>query len=281
MPLPRELDPYTDPRAFYGSELRRLREAAGMSQGQLGERVFCSGSYIGMFEAAERRPQLDMSKVFDALLGSGEHLQRLCRLARTSKVPDYFADAAELEQRAVSINEYAPMLVPGVLQTRAYARALISSARRHASEEALEQQVGTRIQRAQLLSGVTRPAFWVIIHEAALRVPVGGRNTMSEQLVHLVESAHAHPHVLLQVLPFSAGAHPFLNTMVSLMQFGDSPTVVYTEGAYTGQLIDEATLVADYRSTYDLARAVALSPEASLALIASAAKDHATDEPRI
>ncbi|MEV0494194.1 Scr1 family TA system antitoxin-like transcriptional regulator [Streptomyces atratus] len=98
--------------------------------------------------------------------------------------------------------------------------------------------------------------------------------------MHLVEMARTHPHIILQVLPFSAGAHPFLNTMVSLMQFTDAPPVVYTEGSYTGQLVDEPALVADFQSSYDLARPVALSPETSLALIESAAKEHAADEHR-
>ncbi|MCX5108673.1 helix-turn-helix transcriptional regulator [Streptomyces sp. NBC_00378] len=273
MPQPKDLDPYTDARSFYGSELRRLREAAGMSQSELGDRVFCSGTYIGLFEMAERRPQEDMSRAFDELLGSGEHLQRLCRLARKSKVASYFADAAELEKRARSIEEYAPMLMPGVLQTRAYATALTRGTMRRTSDEVVEQTVSARMERAQLFSDEDGPDFWAIIHEAALRVPIGGLPTMRDQLAHLVETARAHPHAILQVLPFSAGFHPFLNTMSSLMQFADAPPVVYTEGAYTGQLVEEAALVAQYRSAYDLARAVALSPEASLALIASAAKD--------
>ncbi|MFF3781052.1 Scr1 family TA system antitoxin-like transcriptional regulator [Streptomyces sp. NPDC001933] len=105
-------------------------------------------------------------------------------------------------------------------------------------------------------------------------MPIGDPHTMREQLTHLVETARAHPQAIVQVLPFSVGFHPFLNTMSSLMQFTDAPPVVYTEGAYAGQLIEEAALVAQYRSAYDLARAVALSPEASLALIASAAKDY-------
>ncbi|SCF56757.1 helix-turn-helix transcriptional regulator [Streptomyces sp. Ncost-T10-10d] len=273
MPQPKDLDPYTDARSFYGSELRRLREAAGLSQSELGDRVFCSGTYIGLFEMAERRPQEDMSRAFDELLGSGEHLQRLCRLARKSKVASYFADAAELEKRARSIEEYAPMLMPGVLQTRAYATALTRGTMRRTSDEGVERTVSARMERAQLFSCENRPDFWAIIHEAALRVPIGGLPTMRDQLAHLVETARAHPHAILQVLPFSAGFHPFLNTMSSLMQFADAPPVVYTEGAYTGQLVEEAALVAQYRSAYDLARAVALSPEASLALIASAAKD--------
>ncbi|MEU2672296.1 helix-turn-helix transcriptional regulator [Streptomyces sp. NPDC007164] len=274
MPLPKDLDPYADARSFYGSELRRLREAAGMSQTQLGDRAFCSGTYIGLFEMGERNPQEDMSRVFDEVLGSGEHLQRLCRLARKSKVAGFFADAAELEKRARSIQEYAPMLVPGVLQTRAYATALTRGTMRRASDEEVEQTVSARMERAQLLSCENGPDFWAIIHEAALRVPIGDPRTMREQLTHLVETARAHPQAIVQVLPFSAGFHPFLNAMSSLMQFADAPPVVYTESAYTGQLIEEAALVEQYRSAYDLARAVALSPEASLALIASAAKDY-------
>ncbi|MCM2411044.1 helix-turn-helix transcriptional regulator [Streptomyces sp. RKAG290] len=276
MPLPKDLDPYTDSRAFYGAELRRLREAAGMSQGELGERVFCSGSYIGQFEAATRRPQLEMSRAFDQLLGSGAHLERLCRLAGQSRVAEYFADAAELERQARSISEYAPVLIPGLLQTRGYAAALTRASQRFISAEAVEQQVSTRMERSELLRGDTPPAFWAILHESALRVPVGGPEVMREQLNHLAETAVTHRHIILQVLPFSAGVHPFLNTMVSLMDFADGPPVAYSEGAYTGQLIDEPQLVGTYQSAYDLARAVALSPEASLALIESAAKDYLT-----
>ena len=117
MTQPKALDPYTSPRTFYGAELRRLREQSGLTQDQLGERVFCSGTYIGQFESAVRRPQGDVSKLFDEVMGSDKHLQRLCRLARQSKHPDYFADAAELEKLATTISEYAPMLVPGLLQT--------------------------------------------------------------------------------------------------------------------------------------------------------------------
>ncbi|MFJ4841659.1 Scr1 family TA system antitoxin-like transcriptional regulator [Streptomyces sp. NPDC088746] len=275
MPLPKDLDPYANPRAFYGAELRRLREAAGLSQNELGERAFCSGTYIGLFEAAERRPQVDMSRRFDELLGSGEHLERLSLLAQQAKVADYFADAAELEARATSICEYAPMLVPGVLQTRDYAKAVTRASRRLASEETVEGQVGARMERAGMLLRDTPPMFWAILHEAALRVPVGGSGIMSAQLTRLVEVPRTHPHVVVQVLPFAAGVHPFLNTMVSLMSFADAPPAAYTEGAYSGQLTEDPGLVADTQAAYDLARAMALSPEASQAMLVSAAKEHA------
>ncbi|MCT2590185.1 helix-turn-helix transcriptional regulator [Streptomyces sp. N2-109] len=235
MTLPKTLDPYNSPRAFYGAELRRIREAAGLSQGQLGERAFCSGTYVGQFESTVRRPQPDLSRTFDEVLGSGEHLQRLCRLARKSKHPEYFADAAELERLAKTISEYAPTLVPGLLQTEEYARAL------------------------------TR-------YEAVLRAPLGGFAVMKEQLLHLVDAARTR-RAIVQVLPFSAVDDAFMSSMASVMTFSDAPPVVYTEGSHAGQLIEEPTLVERYQRSYDLVRAAALSPKASRCLIDSATKD--------
>ncbi|WP_406145081.1 Scr1 family TA system antitoxin-like transcriptional regulator [Streptomyces sp. NBC_01012] len=276
MPLPKDLDPYANPRAFYGAELRRLREAAGLSQNELGERVFCSGAYIGMFEAAERQPQEEISRGLDELLGSGEHLQRLCRLARTSKVAGYFADAAELQQRAVSIAEYSPMAVPGLLQTEQYARALTRTAQPYASSEVVDNHVRTRMERGELLDSPTAPVLWVIIHEAALRVPLGGPAVIAEQLDHLHAQGSERPRVVVQVLPF-AGASPLLHGPVTLMHFSDAPPVAYTESAYSGQLVEDPGLVEQFSCAYDLARASALSPEASLSLIKSAAKGYASD----
>ncbi|NJQ03612.1 helix-turn-helix domain-containing protein [Streptomyces zingiberis] len=270
---PRDLDPYTSPKTFYGAELRRLREAAGLSQSQLGERVFCSGTYIGQFEAAVRRPQPDVSKSLDEALDTGRHLQRLCKLARRSKHPDYFADAAELEKLATTISEYAPMLIPGLLQTEAYARALTRAAQTFAPDEEVEDRVAIRMERKRLLEAPTAPEVWAVIHEAALRIPVGGQAVMREQLRVLHHVGRDHHRVVLQVLPSEAGAAAFLNSTAIQMTFADAPPVTYTESAYTGQLIEEPALVAQYQKAYDLIRAAALSPEASLALIASAVED--------
>ncbi|MGW0935633.1 helix-turn-helix domain-containing protein [Streptomyces sp. NPDC002666] len=276
MPQPKDLDPYTDARAFYGAELRRLREAAGLSQGELGSRAFCSGTYIGLFEAGERRPQLELSRALDGLLGSGEHLQRLCRLARKSKVAGYFADAAELQLQASFIGSYTSMLVLGLLQTESYARALTRASHPFAAQDVIEGHVRTRMERTSLLDSPTTPVLWVVIHEAALLLPVGGNAVMAEQLAHLAEQTASRPRIVTQVLPFSAGAHPFLHGSMTLMQFTEAPAAVYTEGAYSGQLVEEPLLVEQYSTAYDLARAAALSPEASLDRIASAAKEFAT-----
>ncbi|MGW4229242.1 DUF5753 domain-containing protein [Streptomyces sp. NPDC004980] len=218
---------------------------------------------------------MELSRALDELLGSGEHLQRLCRLARTSKVAGYFADAAELQQRAATIAEYASMVVPGLLQTESYARALTRTAHPFSPAEVIEDHVRTRMERARLLDSDTAPVLWVIVHEASLRLPIGGSRVMSEQLDHLAEQSLLRPRVVVQVLPFSAGAHPFLDTSVTLMHFDEGPPAAYTESAYSGQLVEDSPLVDQFCSAYDLARASALSPEASLSLIKSAAKGHA------
>ncbi|MFE3599050.1 Scr1 family TA system antitoxin-like transcriptional regulator [Streptomyces sp. NPDC059142] len=276
MTQPKNLDPYVSPTAFYGAELRRVREAAGWSQERLGELVFCSGTYIGQFESAVRRPQLDMSKLLDGALGTGEHLQRLCKLARQSKHADYFADAAELETLAKTISEYSSMLIPGLLQTEGYARALIRSAQRFEPQATVDELVKARLERQSLLEGPTAPVLWVVLHEAVLKVSVGGPAVMCEQLNSLSKLIRANHRVLVQVLPFSTGAQAFLNGTTIQMTFADAPPVTYTESAYTGQLIEDPRLVANYQRAYDLTSAASLSPEASLTLIESAAKDYAT-----
>ncbi|MEW2116887.1 helix-turn-helix transcriptional regulator [Streptomyces sp. NPDC005474] len=268
------LDPYTSPRVFYGCELRRVREEAGYSQEQLGEKVFCSGTYIGQFESATRRPQPDLSRLFDQVFGTGKHFERLCDLARKSKHADYFADAAELEKLAKTISEYAPMLVPGLLQTEGYARALTKVTLPFASADEIEGHVATRMQRAKLLDSAKAPEVWALIHEATLRTPVGRPGVMAEQLARLVDMGHNHQCVMVQVVPFAEGPHALMYGTVILMTFADAPAVAYTESAHSGQLIDDPGLVAKYQRSYDLARAAALSPKASLALIESVAKDY-------
>ncbi|MGW1672792.1 helix-turn-helix domain-containing protein [Streptomyces sp. NPDC002324] len=265
-------DPYASPRAFYGYELRCEREAAGYSQEQLGEKVFCSGTYVGQFESATRRPQPDMSRLFDEVFGTGQHFQRLCTLARKSKHADYFADAAELEQLAKTISEYAPMLVPGLLQTEGYARALTRATLPYASDEEVEGYVRARMERQKILDDPTGPKLWEIVHEAALRVPVGGPDVMREQLARIAQIAQTR-RVVVQVHPFAAGPHTFMMGVVSIMHFDDAPPAAYVEGPHSGQLIDEPALVDRYHASYDLARAAALPPEASLALIESVAED--------
>ncbi|MFI7272599.1 Scr1 family TA system antitoxin-like transcriptional regulator [Streptomyces sp. NPDC049879] len=274
MTRPKELNPYLSPRAFYGAELRRLREGAKLSQDDLGAQVFVSGAYIGQFETAVRRPQLDISQMFDEIFGTGEHLQRLCKLANEAEPhPEYFAKVAELEEQADTISQFAPMLVPGLLQTEQYARALMRATLPFAPAAQIDKFVSGRLGRQKILQRSTPPLLWAVLHETALRIPASDADVMIGQLDHLLETARSHHRVELQVVPLSEGFFPLMNQNLKLMTFSDAPPVAYMETDHTGQLLDVPTLVDGFQKSYDYVKAVALSPKASLQLIESTVKD--------
>ncbi len=189
--------------------------------------------------------------------------ERLWRkLIKEQRYAEYFAHAAELERLATSICEWAPAVVPGgLLQTPDYARAIYLSSNPFATDEYIEEMVGLRMERAQMLKDVTRPVYWVMLHETVLRVPVGGAAVMARQLDHIVATARAR-RAVFQVLPFSAGAHPQMGKLMTLMEFEDAPPpTVYTEGVLSGNLLDDPAVVKGVRAHYDHLRATALSPE--------------------
>lgn len=259
---------------FFGNELKRLREEAGFTQAALGARVFVSGGYIGQFEQAIRKPQLDVAQRIDETLQTGGFFERMCRkLINSSRYADYFAAAAELEVLATKICEFAPTLVPGLLQTAAYARAITVAENPFAADEYIEETVRARMDRAHILKDATRPVHWAILHESVLRIPVGGPAAMAGQLEHIAALARERT-ILVQVLPYAAGAYPLMGKMLTLMEFEDAPPTAYTEGVFSGNLLDNPAVVKRVQATYDLLRAAALSPEASLSLVESAAEDY-------
>lgn len=275
---PKELNPFDSPQSFYGAELRRLREKAGLSQEALGERVFCSGAYVGQIESANRRPQLDLSQRMDSVLNTGGHLERLCRMVlKTTKHAEYFAHVAELMTQAAAICEFAAQILPGLLQSEAYARALIRATSPLLAERQVEERVRARIERAVLFDDPTTPQYWAILHEAALRTSVCDRAGMREQLLHIAELARSR-RIMVQIVPFTAGAHPLAGSALTLMTFEDAPPAVYLEGAHSGHLLDSPAIVSEYQRSYDCARAVALSPGASLTLMESVAEEYGRHE---
>ncbi|WP_405730336.1 helix-turn-helix transcriptional regulator [Streptomyces sp. NBC_01537] len=259
---------------FFGTELKRRREAAGLTQEALGRQVFVSGGYIGQFEQAIRKPQLDVAQRIDDAPQTDGIFERMWKeLISDSRYAEYFAAAAELEALATSICEFAPTLVPGLLQTAAYARAITTATNPFAPDEYIEEKVSARMDRAHLLKDPATPVYWAILHEHVLRLPVGGPQAMADQLARLAALARSR-RVLLQVLPFSAGAYALPTGTLKLMEFEDAPPTAYTEAVFSGNLLDDPAMVKRAQGAYDLLRAAALSPEASLALIESAAEDH-------
>ncbi|MFF4363847.1 Scr1 family TA system antitoxin-like transcriptional regulator [Streptomyces sp. NPDC001604] len=277
MPGPKDLDPSSSPRALLGAELRHAREQAGLSQDELGLRLFVSGSFIGQLEAGTRRMQPEYARMLDEVLETGGFFARNCRAAAKSKYLEDFAEAAEAEAQATAIREYAPLLIPGLLQTPAYARAVNRAYDPTASEETIDEWVDGRLERIRLLDHPTRPVLWVVLDEAALRRETGGRAVMAEALRHIAGLARRR-RVIVQMLPFSAGAHTAMEGALKLMEFEDAPPLVYYEGPGTGRLEDDPATVARLRFRFDLLVASALPQQKSLALIEALAQDYAHEE---
>lgn len=276
MPGPKPLDPSSSPRAMLGAELRHKREEAGLTQEELGSPLFVSGSFIGQLEAGTRRMQMEYAVKIDEILGTDGYFARNCEAATKSKYPDHFAEAAEAEAVATAIRQYAPQLIPGLLQTKAYAWAVCRAYQPTAPEEVIEKTVTARLERARLLDHPTTPLLWVVLDEAVLRRKTGGPAVMAEALRHVAELTHKH-RIIVQVLPFSAGAHAALEGSLKLMAFTDAPPLAYLDGLGTGRLLDDPATVTGYELAYDLVGASALSPEASLALIESAAEAYSRE----
>jgi transcriptional regulator with XRE-family HTH domain len=260
-------------REFYGEELRRRREAAGLTQSALGEQVVCSPSLIAHFEAGRRKPRLEDARRLDAALGTDGLFVRMRRTLDTARFADHFQAAAEAEQLAIAIHEYAVSLVPGILQTEAYARAVFRAAQPNCTAKDVDKRVVNRMERARILEDPYCPAVWMILNENVIRARVGGPAVMAEQLRRIATLGRSG-RVLVQVLPHSVGAHATMGSMLSLMRFSDAPDVAYVEGLYTGSLLDDPALVQRCKDAYDLARAAALAPEASLDLLESVAEEY-------
>ncbi|MEV0938193.1 helix-turn-helix transcriptional regulator [Streptomyces phaeochromogenes] len=259
---------------FFGTELKRRREDAGLTQVDLGHRVFVSGGYIGQFEQAIRKPQLDVAKRIDEVLQTDGFFERTWRkLIDDRRYAEYFATVVELERLATRICEFAPMVIPGLLQTAAYARAVTVAANPFVTDEYVEEKVAARLERALILKDATRPEYWVILHENALQVPVGGPAAMAEQLAHIATLARERKVPVL-VLPRAEGACASMAGDLRLMEFEDAPPTAYTETSFSGDLLDDPAVVKRVQRAYDLLRAAALSPKASLALVESAAEDY-------
>ncbi|WP_371643914.1 MULTISPECIES: Scr1 family TA system antitoxin-like transcriptional regulator [unclassified Streptomyces] len=270
------LDP-ASPRALLGAELRVARERAAMSQAALGEKLFVSGSYVGQMEAGTRRITLELAKAIDEILGMGGFFTRNAGKQGKSKYPDHFVEAAEAEAEALAIREYAPLVIPGLLQREAYAREIFRAYQPTAPEAVIDELTEARLGRARLLTDPSTPLLWCVLDEAVLRRVVGGREVMADALRHLVTLGRAR-RIITQVIPFGVGAHAGLHGSLKLMSFVDAPPLAYVEGIGMGQLLDDPATVGRHALTYDLLMACALSPAQSLAMIESAAEDYAHDQ---
>ena len=256
------LDPGASPLDYYGFELRRHREAAELTQRQLGDIVNYTGSLVGQIETARKLPTQEFSERVDAALGTGGLLSRLIDLVMRSQQPAWFQQVAELEARAVEMCTFHTHLVHGLLQTEAYARGVLGSL----DQSDLDDRTTVRLARQRIFEKKEPPVFWAILSEAALYQIMCGPETMRGQLTHLL-AFKGNPRINIQVLPFSAGAHAGLQGSFDLFRFASDPAIVYTEGYGSGHPTANPDTVKDCSLRYDHLQAAALSLNESAELI--------------
>lgn len=265
------------PRRVFGAAVRHLRERAGLTRPELAARIHKSVSLIEAIERGERAateevtadleavPELRADGVLSVLRGEmkdGLGYQAL---------PSWFQDWAVLEQVAVRLRWFEPLLVPGLLQTEAYARALLMD-RIGTSPESIDERVSARMERQAILSrDEDPPEFLAVIDEAVLRRPVGGPKVMMAQLGHLID-ARRRANVVIQVIPAITAVHDGLaGAGFAVAEFGDEPPVGYQETTLRGQVIEAANDVSALTVTWDRLRAEALPRAASLEVLEEAA----------
>ncbi|MEV6113526.1 helix-turn-helix transcriptional regulator [Streptomyces sp. NPDC052109] len=270
----RELDPAASPLDYFGYELRRKREAAGLTQKELGAIVFCTGSLVGQIETAMKVPTREFAERVDAALVTEGFFSRLVGLVLRSQLPTWFQPYAEMEAKAAYISTYQAQVVYGLLQTEKYARAVLGAP----EPENLDELVAARLERQRLLRKEQPPLVWVVLDEAVLHRPMGGREAMREQLAHLL-SFRDQRRVKIQVLPYSAGEHPGLPGAFNLLRFNDHPDIVYTEDFIQGHMTANPDGVGEGWLNYDQLQAAALSVRDSAELIAHVMEERYGDQP--
>ncbi|AYN40679.1 XRE family transcriptional regulator [Streptomyces dangxiongensis] len=256
--------------ALFGARVRRLRTAAGLTQAELGERTHVVSTRITQIERASgAKPTLELARALDTALGADDLLVELWPYVYREAFPDWSRAFITHSERAVSIREYAAHVVPGLLQTKEYARAVLSVGLTLSGEEQLEERLAFRMTRQGRLGSPDRPELWVILDEAVLRRPVGGHAVTGKQLARLLDAA-SERHITVQVLPFDQGEHDAMGGSLTVLTLPDGSEVAYTEGAHYGQLIEDPAEVRHFMVTYDRLRANALPPLMSLDMIRSA-----------
>ncbi|GGQ11115.1 helix-turn-helix domain-containing protein [Streptomyces roseolilacinus] len=261
---------------FYGKELRFQRERSALTLEQLVEGSFYGATYLSEIERGQRRMPVDLARHVDRVLKTDGYFERCCEDVRRAKQgahASYFAPIVESETRARVIEEWANALIPGLLQTEAYARSIMRCTHSLDLREEAEAKVRDRLARARLFDDPKRPEYWVILHESLVRHPLVPPAEMVEQLEHIAALARRQ-RIVPQVLQWNAATQPYMELPLMSLDFDDEPPLVYTEGPYHGQILDDPALVKLYRRAYDRLRAAALPPEASLAWIEEAAEDY-------
>lgn len=252
-------------RLVLAAEAARLRQRSGRSIGQLAADTSYGSAYLHQLEAGELLGTPAVFAALDEVYGSGGHLGELWELARDAVFRDRFRRFMELERRATARHEYAAATVPGLFQTEEYAREQLRTARL-GNEQELEEQAAARVGRQGLLVGDGAPRFLAVLDEAVLRRRLSDPAAWRRQLKRLLEISRL-PVVTLQVLPFASGLQHLLGSSLTVLWMPDGSTVAYTEGSWSGELVENSEDVDRLRLSCDVLRDSALAPDRSAAFI--------------
>lgn len=261
-------DPTSSLLAFFGSELRRIRIKAGMSQEAAAKAAHTTQSMLSKVEGGKRVPSADLARDLDTAFGTDGHFGRLHPLVIRYAYPSWFLPYVELEHDSTDMRVFESQIIPGLLQTEDYARAMLSAVR----PDNLNDLVAARMTRQSILEREPAPRTWFVIDEQALVRPIGGKAVMAQQLERLLSAGQA-ARTVIQVIPRAVAAHPGVAGPFRLLGFDEGADVLYVDGFSQGRIALDAAEVADAARAYDLLRAAALSPEASAELIGAHVKE--------
>lgn len=248
--------------SFFASEARHARDRAGFTQDQAAEAMNYSQSWLSKIETGQRAPSLDFARLADATYKTDGLLARIVRHNMSQEViPDWFRPWEEIEQQATALRSYEPLLVPGLLQTEEYARAVMRFV--DEPEAHLEGRVVARMARQQVLTREDPPEFVAVIDEGVLRRPVGGPDVMRKQLLKIADAAE---RMLVQVVTYDAETYHGLAGAFVIAAV-DGTEVVYTDTQLRGYVVGTPEALTAARRRWDGIRAEALPRRISRELI--------------
>ncbi|MER7984395.1 helix-turn-helix transcriptional regulator [Streptomyces noursei] len=254
----------------FGEVLKHFREAAGFTQESLARKIPCDRSHVARVEAGTRVPQDTFAEKCDEVLGTGGVLKRLWgRIDWYPDVehPDWFQRRADMDAEAVALREFQTRVMPGLLQTEEYARALFFP--RLASADDVEERVRARLSRQQRFLGPDGPLYVVVLEESCLRNVVGDAAVMYGQCAHLL-SVGQRPNIRVQIAPVGCAGLVRFDASMSLIKLPNGEEWVYSESLDRGHFSDDPAVFTRHSQTYDVLRADVLSARESAALIRDA-----------
>ncbi|WP_326808228.1 Scr1 family TA system antitoxin-like transcriptional regulator [Streptomyces sp. NBC_01775] len=250
----------------YGKLLRKFRLAAGYSQEALAPLLGYSPEQVASVEQGRRPAKAPFTEAAERVLDAGGVLATLQEDVDFAKLPAFFRDFVLLEMEAVSRFDYDPLLVPGLLQTNRYARALFEGHVPMLDEDAVEDNVDIRLNRQKILTKSPLVDFSFVLGEAALRQELGGPDTMREQYGHLLALSELR-NVAIQVVPIGSGFHTGLNGGFVVVETSEHQQYGYFEAQDIGHVVGDAKQVSTFALRYGKLRSQALNVEKSAAFI--------------